>query len=160
MYFIVISYPPYTPERDVALWLVCVNVVDATVSCCLIFLRQTEMAKFLVQCGADISKVSHRGYTAFDFASEMLDTDIMRIFIEAQVSLLCITKVHHLIVCYFVFSRINSCKPLQFTFLLHNTILYIYVSGGLSMPVQYENVLYEWCCYWLPFLLLYSFRYY
>ncbi|KAK4321659.1 hypothetical protein Pmani_007552 [Petrolisthes manimaculis] len=53
-----------------------------------IYHRQTEMAKFLVQCGADMNKVTHRGYTAFDFASEMLDTDIMRIFIEAQMSTL------------------------------------------------------------------------
>ncbi|XP_045621418.1 ankyrin repeat and SAM domain-containing protein 6 isoform X2 [Procambarus clarkii] len=49
-----------------------------------IYHRQTEMAKFLIQCGADISKVSHKGYTAFDFAKEMLDIDVMRIFAEAQ----------------------------------------------------------------------------
>ena len=48
--------------------------------------RQTSMAKFLVQCGADIGKVTHRGYTAYDFATEMLDTEMMRIFVEAQVS--------------------------------------------------------------------------
>ncbi|XP_069995120.1 ankyrin repeat and SAM domain-containing protein 6 isoform X1 [Penaeus vannamei] len=51
-----------------------------------IYHRQTEMAKFLIQCGADANKVTHRGYTAFDFASEMLDTDVMRIFVEAQLS--------------------------------------------------------------------------
>lgn len=49
------------------------------------FFRQTGIAKFLVQCGADIGKVTHRGYTAYDFASEMLDTDMMHIFVEAQV---------------------------------------------------------------------------
>ncbi|KAK8750230.1 hypothetical protein OTU49_015326, partial [Cherax quadricarinatus] len=49
-----------------------------------IYHRQTEMAKFLIQCGADISKVSQKGYTAFDFAKEMLDIDVMRIFAEAQ----------------------------------------------------------------------------
>lgn len=48
--------------------------------------RQTAIAKFLVQCGADIGKVTHRGYTAYDFASEMLDTDMMHVFVEAQVS--------------------------------------------------------------------------
>lgn len=46
------------------------------------------MAKFLVQCGADIGKVTHRGCTAYDFASEMLDTEMMRLFVEAQVSVL------------------------------------------------------------------------
>lgn len=51
-----------------------------------IYHRQTSMAKFLVQCGADIGKVTHRGYTAFDFATEMLDTEMMRIFVEAQMT--------------------------------------------------------------------------
>uniref|UniRef100_A0A0P4WIN6 Uncharacterized protein n=1 Tax=Scylla olivacea TaxID=85551 RepID=A0A0P4WIN6_SCYOL len=51
-----------------------------------IYHRQTSMAKFLVQCGADIGKVTHRGYTAYDFATEMLDTEMMRIFVEAQMN--------------------------------------------------------------------------
>ncbi|XP_071537835.1 ankyrin repeat and SAM domain-containing protein 6-like [Panulirus ornatus] len=51
-----------------------------------IYHRQTDMAKFLIQCGADITKVSLRGYTAFDFASEMLNIDVMQIFVEAQMT--------------------------------------------------------------------------
>lgn len=51
-----------------------------------IYHRQTSMAKFLVQCGVDIGKVTHRGCTAYDFASEMLDTEMMRIFVEVQMN--------------------------------------------------------------------------
>ncbi|KAG0726574.1 Ankyrin repeat and SAM domain-containing protein 6 [Chionoecetes opilio] len=51
-----------------------------------IYHRQTGMARFLVQCGADIGLATHRGYTAYDFASEMLDTEMMRVFVEAQMN--------------------------------------------------------------------------
>ncbi|XP_066989494.1 ankyrin repeat and SAM domain-containing protein 6-like [Macrobrachium rosenbergii] len=51
-----------------------------------IYHRHTELAKLLIKCGADTNKVAHRGYTAYDFASETLDIDIMSIFVEAQMS--------------------------------------------------------------------------
>lgn len=60
-----------------------------------ILLRQTSMAKFLVQCGVDIGKVTHRGCTAYDFASEMLDTEMMRIFVEVQVGVLNLSHFFH-----------------------------------------------------------------
>ncbi|KAG7170631.1 Ankyrin repeat and SAM domain-containing protein 6-like [Homarus americanus] len=49
-----------------------------------IYHRETDMAKFLIQWGADISKISHKGYTAFDIASETLNIDVMRSFVEVQ----------------------------------------------------------------------------
>lgn len=55
--------------------------------------RQTSIAKFLVQWGADIGRVTHRGYTAYDFASEMLDTDMMYVFVEAQVGVFSIVPI-------------------------------------------------------------------
>ncbi|CAL4137312.1 unnamed protein product, partial [Meganyctiphanes norvegica] len=49
-----------------------------------IYHRQTDVAKFLIQCGADINIQTLQGYTAFYFASEMLDTDIIKMLVEAQ----------------------------------------------------------------------------
>ncbi|KAK7080291.1 hypothetical protein SK128_003272 [Halocaridina rubra] len=49
-----------------------------------IYHRHTDMAKFLIECGADIKKIAHRGYTAYGFASETLDIDVMSIFVESQ----------------------------------------------------------------------------
>ncbi|XP_068223862.1 ankyrin repeat and SAM domain-containing protein 6-like [Palaemon carinicauda] len=52
-----------------------------------IYHRQTDMAKLLIKCGANTNKVAHRGYMAYDFASETLDIDIMSILVEAQANI-------------------------------------------------------------------------
>lgn len=44
------------------------------------------MALFLLRHGADINVVTPKGHTAFDFASEVADFEIMKYYIQAQVS--------------------------------------------------------------------------
>ncbi|XP_076068299.1 ankyrin repeat and SAM domain-containing protein 6-like [Oratosquilla oratoria] len=50
-----------------------------------IYHRQTDMAKFLIHCGAEINIATPKGYTAGDFAGEMLDVDILKLLMEEDV---------------------------------------------------------------------------
>lgn len=68
------------------------------------------MAKFLIQCGADITKVTHRGYTALDFASEMLNIDVMQIFVEAQVSVDCAADICSKVIAKHIIHHVTTLK--------------------------------------------------